>query len=48
MVWDETCIVMRDLMDNVWNNTPEIAIPHVLDVTLPVRVIRSEATLLCC
>ena len=39
LVWDETLLIMQDLFDNVWGNTPEVVVEHAVDITLPVRTL---------
>ncbi|VDB86106.1 unnamed protein product [Peniophora sp. CBMAI 1063] len=38
LVWNETCTVMRGLMDDVWVNAPEVVVPHFLDISLPIAL----------
>ncbi|TFK49124.1 cytochrome P450 [Heliocybe sulcata] len=38
LVWDETCRIMMDMFDNVWQWKDEISVDHCVDLTLPIAL----------
>lgn len=44
LVWDESIRIVMDMIDNVWKHADTMSFDHVIEMTLPVRVVLALQT----